>query len=205
MLAAVVVSWWFDRAENGWSHDPEITGAASEHLTHEQRLGGTLPTILEVAQMTAHTSRIVALDSVLNFRDVGDFVSQLASPRSSPPLQPGRLYRSARLDEASAEDRNVLVNDLGVKTVIDLRSKTEHINAAKKYSAAAVLAQPEGVPSSNSQVAEPLKIPGLRYEEINLNGKGFERALVWQLSYYSLGRLVFLMVLGMSPPESPTA
>lgn len=145
----------------------------------------------------AHSSQAVALDRVLNFRDVGDSVNQVASP-PSPQLQKGRLYRSARLDEASAADRNVLTNEAGIKTIIDLRSKTEHINAAKKHSALAVVAQPDAVPSSNSLIAEPLKILGLRYEEINLNGKGFERALVWQLSYYSLGRLILLMALGQS-------
>lgn len=146
--------------------------------------------------MTAHSSQTVALDNVLNFRDVGDSVNQVTSPHPSPHLQRGRLYRSARLDDASAADRNVLTGEAGIKTIIDLRSKTEHINAAKKHSALAVVAQSEAVPTSNSQVAEPLKMPGLRYEEINLNGKGFERALVWQLSYYSLGRLILLMALG---------
>lgn len=146
----------------------------------------------------AHSSQTVALNSVLNFRDVGDSVNQVFSPHLSPQLQKGRLYRSARLDEASAADRNVLTSEVGIKTIIDLRSKTEHINAAKKHSALAVVAQPEAVPSSNSLVAEPLKITGLRYEEINLNGKGFERALVWRLSYYNLGRLILLMALGQS-------
>lgn len=30
-----------------------------------------------------------------------------------------------------------------------------------------------------------MKIPGIRYLEINLNGKGFERSLLWQLSFWS--------------------
>ena len=32
-LAAFVVSWWYDRAENSCNHDPEITGAASGHTS----------------------------------------------------------------------------------------------------------------------------------------------------------------------------
>jgi len=37
----------------------------------------------------------------------------------------------------------------------------------------------------NNALAEPLKIPGMTYLEININGKGFERSLLWQLSTWS--------------------
>lgn len=137
------------------------------------------------------------LDSILNFRDVGSFVNKRTEVTSTAPkLRTHRLYRSARLDEASIADRAALVDRIGIKTVIDLRSKTEHINAAKKYSHSVALAQSAAIPSTNNQVAEPLKIPGLEYAEVNLNGKGFERALLWKLSYFSLARLIFNMALG---------
>jgi hypothetical protein len=61
-------------------------------------------------------------------------------------------------------------------------SSTEHANQAKKR---------EGdlkIPSlvqSKAALAEPLKIPGMNYLEININGKGFERSLLWQLSFFS--------------------
>ena len=132
-------------------------------------------------------------DSLLNFRDVGRFINQVTKSAS---LRECLLFRSAKLDNTSPADRNKIINDFGIKTVIDLRSKTEHINASKKHSAAVAIAQPAAIPSSEDFVAAPLKIPGLQYAEINLNGKGFERALVWQLKYSSLAKLVSLMAFG---------
>jgi protein-tyrosine phosphatase len=38
---------------------------------------------------------------------------------------------------------------------------------------------------SNDALAESVKIPGIDYLEININGKGFERSLLWQLSFWS--------------------
>ncbi|KIW80547.1 hypothetical protein Z517_07163 [Fonsecaea pedrosoi CBS 271.37] len=132
-------------------------------------------------------------DNLLNFRDVGAHVNTILGAQV---LRPGLLFRSARPDDTSASDRDALVNKYKIKTIIDLRSKTEHINAAKKRSGAAVAAQPAVTPSSNEAIAEPLQIPGIRYEHINLNGKGFERHLIWQLKYTSLAKLLFLMALG---------
>ena len=132
-------------------------------------------------------------DFVLNFRDVSNFVNTVAS---SERLKTGLLYRSARLDNTTEADRDKLVNNYKIRTVVDLRSKTEHINAAKKHSNAVAAAQSAAVPASDHAVAESLKIPGLHYAEINLNGKGFERSLIWQLKYRSLAKLVFLMAAG---------
>ena len=123
------------------------------------------------------------LSNVLNFRDVGGFINTLPNART-PILKTRRLYRSARPDEASAEDKKYLKDDVGIKTVLDLRSDTEHINAAKKHG------------KQETSSAEVNKIPGLIYRKINLNGKGFERALVWRLRYISLARLIFNMALG---------
>lgn len=135
----------------------------------------------------------VCFDDVLNFRDVGEYINKRTNAQT---LNTGMLFRSAKLDKASAADRNKLVKQLNIKTVIDLRSKTELINAAKKHSDTVAVAHSAAVPASANVIAEPLKIPGLQYREINLNGKGFERSLVWQLRYTSLARLVFLMALG---------
>lgn len=71
--------------------------------------------------------------------------------------------------------------------------RTEHANQLKKR---------EGdlkVPAliqSNAALAEPSQIPGINYLEININGKGFERSLLWQLSAWNITKLVSLMALG---------
>lgn len=120
-------------------------------------------------------------ENLLNFRDVG---ASINSTVGSEVLKPALLFRSARPDEATLADRHQLVNQRHIKTIIDLRSNTEHINAAKKRGA------------DTSTAAEAVQIPGIRYANINLNGKGFERHLIWQLKYLSLAKLVFLMALG---------
>ncbi len=132
-------------------------------------------------------------DHLLNFRDVGQYINQVTE---SAIFSNGLLFRSAKLDDTTPGDRNKIANTVGIKTVIDLRSKTEHINATKKHSDAVSIARSAAVPFPNDSAAAPLKIPGLHYAEINLNGKGFERALVWQLKYTSLAKLVGLMALG---------
>lgn len=130
-------------------------------------------------------------DKILNFRDVAVFVNQ---HQHRAILQPGRLYRSARPDLASASDRTKLTQKYALKTFIDLRSKTEHIEAAKKL-ANASRTSPAARPAKNDSL-EAAKIPGVQYAEVNLNGKGFERHIAWQLSYVNLARLATNMLLG---------
>ena len=52
------------------------------------------------------------------------------------------------------------------------------------------------IPQSNDGTAESLKIPGIRYHEVNMNGGAFERALLWKLSWSSLARLLALGAWG---------
>jgi protein tyrosine/serine phosphatase len=136
-------------------------------------------------------------DKLLNFRDVGAHINTITG---RTVLRTGLLFRSARPEEASRSDRDQLVNKYRVKTIIDLRSKTEHINAAKKRSEVDSRVNSAALPSSDKtfddEVRQPVEIPAIRYTYINLNGKGFERHLIWQLKYTSLAKLVFLMALG---------
>jgi hypothetical protein len=60
--------------------------------------------------------------------------------------------------------------------------RTEHSNQAKKREGD--LKMPALV-QSNEALAEPLKIPGMNYLEVNINGKGFERSLLFQLSAWN--------------------
>lgn len=133
-------------------------------------------------------------DNLINFRDVAESLSSRSVGTST--LKPGLLYRSARPDETTPKDREKLLKVCKIKTIVDLRTKTEHINAAKKHTDATVMGQSAVVPIPNDVVATPLKIDGINYAEINLNGKGFERSLVWQLRYLSLAKLIGLMALG---------
>ena len=91
-------------------------------------------------------------------------------------------------------DREALTSKYHITRIIDLRSTTEHIDQAKKRNPKV---HTSGVlPQSNDAAAEPLQIPGITYHEINLNGGSFARALLWQLSWSSLSKLVGLMALG---------
>jgi len=105
----------------------------------------------------------------------------------------GRVFRSARPDDAMLSDRKRLKEEYGIKTIMDLRTVTEHANQAKKRE------EDLKVPAliqSNEALAEPVKIPGMNYMEVNINGKGFERSLLWQLSAWSFTKLVTLMAVG---------
>ncbi|EDU41837.1 Protein tyrosine-serine phosphatase [Pyrenophora tritici-repentis] len=131
------------------------------------------------------------LKSILNFRDVGQFVNENAE---TVRLQTGLLYRSARPDEASFQDRQRLLNEYRVKSIIDLRTKTEHIEQAQKHEAR--IKASAAVPQTNKDVAEPLQITGIDYHEINFNGSAFSRMLLSKLSWFEFFKLAGLMILG---------
>lgn len=134
-------------------------------------------------------------DQLPNFRDVGSTINIYTKAST---LNTGVLYRSARPDESSRADRAYLTQTLGIKTIMDLRSKTEHIAAAKKHasSAASPVYGSATVSQCNSSASSALQIPGIRYAEISLTGGAFERALLWQLKYTSLVRFLWLIACG---------
>ena len=61
--------------------------------------------------------RNLPLQKVKNARD-------LASANNSP-VKPGKIYRMGRLGDATAQDQQLLWNEIGIKTLVDLRSPTE--------------------------------------------------------------------------------
>ncbi|KAF7555529.1 hypothetical protein G7046_g6542 [Stylonectria norvegica] len=130
------------------------------------------------------------LQNVLNFRDVGKTVNEFLGHRR---VREGFIYRSARPDDATLDDRKRIKEDLGVKTVIDLRTKTEHINQAKRRQTQS--ATPDLL-RSNAAFAEPLQIDGLHYQEIKITGRPFEKFLISQLSWGSFMRLISLFTFG---------
>jgi len=131
------------------------------------------------------------LPTILNFRDVGKTVNAKTGSRL---LKPGRFYRSARPDEASAEDRKRLVNEFHVRSIIDLRTETEHVHQSRKTGA--TVPASAAVPKSKDAAIGPLRIPNIKYHDINFNGKGYQNALVSQLTWSQWFKLVGLMTVG---------
>lgn len=131
------------------------------------------------------------LQSLSNFRDVGRFCNDSIGTSN---LKPGLLFRSARPDEASFQDRQRLLKEFNVKSIIDLRTKTEHIEQAQKHGAR--IKASAAVPQSNAEVTEPLEIAGITYHQINFNGSAFSRMLVSKLTWMEFFRLIGLMVFG---------
>ncbi|KAB8304602.1 hypothetical protein EYC80_003979 [Monilinia laxa] len=129
-------------------------------------------------------------DNILNFRDVGKTINDFLGRKL---VKERRIYRSARPDDATISDRQRIKDHYGIKTVLDLRTLTEHDKQAKKRTKDI---RDRGLVNSNGALEATVKIPGIEYLEINVNGKGFERSLVWQLSPYSLVKLIGLMGLG---------
>lgn len=88
-------------------------------------------------------------------------------------LEADVLYRSARPDNASAADREVLSTVYKLQTIIDLRTETERTEQAKNQ--------------------KNPKIPGVNYQEINLNGGWFSVALLRKLNWGGLSKVLGLM------------
>ncbi|KAH8127960.1 hypothetical protein FP744_10000411 [Trichoderma asperellum] len=122
------------------------------------------------------------LQQVPNFRDVGKTVNQFLGERR---IREGLFYRSGRLDDATAADKNLIRDELEVKTVIDLRTKTEILKQIKKHQ-----------PQSGQSSGEPLQIQGLNYHGIKINGKSFERHLLSLLSWWDFFKVIFFFILG---------
>ncbi|KXJ93150.1 tyrosine/serine protein phosphatase [Microdochium bolleyi] len=132
----------------------------------------------------------VQLENVLNCRDVGATVNQHTGRRI---VKEGLFFRSARPDEATLKDRDVLRTEMGIRTVLDLRTKTEHLKQAEKR--AADIRVP-ALLASNEALAEPVQIPGMNYLEIKVTGRKFERYLLSQLSWLAFFKFLFLFLFG---------
>ncbi|KAG8159429.1 hypothetical protein KVR01_011090 [Diaporthe batatas] len=128
--------------------------------------------------------------ALLNFRDVGATINGQLSRRL---IREGLLFRAARPDEATLADRDRLRYHYAIRTVVDLRTKTEHAEAARKRSRDAAI---PALLRSNDALAGPVKIDGIDYREVKITGGGFERHMLRQLGWPSFLRLIFLYVAG---------
>ncbi|KAF7317513.1 Tyrosine serine protein [Mycena kentingensis (nom. inval.)] len=123
-----------------------------------------------------------------NFRDVGAAINALrgssspspsASPIRFPALKPKTLYRSGRLDNARAPDRAKLRDVYQVQTVIDLRTKSEHMR------------QGTGRGSGPEEASWPWKTVYVEFV-----GRRFELSMLWQLSGLQMTKFLGLMAIG---------
>lgn len=92
------------------------------------------------------TLRHLQLEGPLNFRDLGGYRGRLGSTRW------GRVYRSDALCGLSENDLCLLVDEVGLRTVVDLRREDEvagkpsafHVHERVRYHHAPVLAEARG-------------------------------------------------------------
>jgi len=63
------------------------------------------------------SERNLPLQKVKNARDLASV--------SGSPVKPGKVYRIGRVSDATPDDLDILFGDIGVKTLVDLRSPTE--------------------------------------------------------------------------------
>ena len=128
--------------------------------------------------------------ALLNFRDVGATVNGQLSRRI---LREGMLFRAARPDEATLADRDRLRSHYAIRTVMDLRTKTEHVKAARKRRRDAAI---PALLQTNDALAGPVKIDGIDYREVKITGGGFEKFMLSQLCWSSFLKLICLYVVG---------
>jgi hypothetical protein len=117
------------------------------------------------------------------------------------------ICRGHQPDDATTQDRQRLLDELHIASVIDLRSRwvlfgrcrlpmdlftlnfhrTEHIMAANKRLASLPVRE-EGARTMTLTTADEylLDLPGLRRIMVDLTGWNFQKALLWRLSWLNL-------------------
>ncbi|KAI5924745.1 protein-tyrosine phosphatase-like protein [Camillea tinctor] len=133
----------------------------------------------------------VVFDNIPNFRDVGKTVNDYLGRKV---LREGVLYRSARPDDATPDDRYRLASELGIRTIVDLRTKTEHLKQAERRK------QKQREAGELPQQGDDVKIPGIQYREVKVTGRRFELFLLSQLSWWNFFKFLFLFLLGCRTP-----
>ncbi|KAI1663018.1 protein-tyrosine phosphatase-like protein [Daldinia decipiens] len=119
----------------------------------------------------------IAFDNIDNFRDVGKTINDHLGRQV---VREGVFFRSARPDRASPEDRTKLRDELGIRTVVDLRNKNEQ----QRHRAGL------------TKALAPGQIPGLKYREIKVTGERFQTFLTRQLGWWSSFKTSILLFFG---------
>lgn len=125
-----------------------------------------------------------AFEGIENFRDVGVTINEFLRKRV---IREGLLFRSGRLDGATAEDKQTFKESYGIKTVLDLRTDTERIVQFSRNASA----YDEG---KSPETVEP--IVGLETHRIHIVSRSLETAMLQMLSWWSIFKVIFFMLFG---------
>lgn len=106
---------------------------------------------------------------VHNFRDVGKVINSFKVTQ----LKESLLFRSGRLDDATTADTKLLVDGYRLKTVIDLRNKSEHLKQKE-------------VLRNQSTSIQSGQVKSWDTVKINFTGRKFEINLVRQLKWWQV-------------------
>jgi protein tyrosine/serine phosphatase len=99
------------------SHDETVGVAAAEMDDDVELDDAALDALMKQKTAMLCSERNLPLAKVKNARDLG-------SVRNSP-IKPGKIFRMGRLGDATPEDQKILFDQIGLKTLVDLRSPTE--------------------------------------------------------------------------------
>ncbi|MCJ1387817.1 hypothetical protein MMC18_000660 [Xylographa bjoerkii] len=103
-------------------------------------------------------------------------------------------------DKAAADDQVALTTIYGIRTIIDLRSKSLPVLSSFMSPCLTIL-RSEHLAQAQKPTPDPsyLSIPGINYQLISLNGSAFERALVRKLPWGGMARLLYHFVTSNRP------
>ncbi|PGH14847.1 hypothetical protein AJ80_05773 [Polytolypa hystricis UAMH7299] len=104
-------------------------------------------------------------------------------------------------DDASARDKERLVNDIHLASVVDLRSKTEHIKASERRRDAnrQIADSPTATTTTRpatSGYEHLIELPGVRRVMVSLVGTNLQLLLLWRLSWMNLILTLLSLLLG---------
>ena len=79
-----------------------------------------MPDVLGILEMTEPDTQYPKFEQIFNFRDLGGHVTE-----TGRQTRRDLLFRSAALTDATPGDLEVLIKELGVRTLVDLRHREE--------------------------------------------------------------------------------
>ncbi|KAF8172831.1 protein-tyrosine phosphatase-like protein [Mycena galopus ATCC 62051] len=137
----------------------------------------------------AETTTKPPFAGIYNFRDVGHVVNTLGGRKL---IHEKFIFRSGRLDDATCADREKLVSEYGLQTVIDLRTKSEHIKRTQTLAAKNRYLATSNANLPKVEVGEDKAPWDIIY--INFAGRNFEINMLKQLKWWQIIWFMTLMI-----------